>query len=82
MIMRVRVPATYRLDDNSYEGKTTHAVADFTLGIGPCGKTVEVLEIDFTIYGCAITQVCSCTERKVFVYPWTTVTGRVEVTYG
>lgn len=77
-IIRVKVPSTWRDNPN---GSHT-AIADFKLGVGPCGKTVEVLECNFTVYGVEIVQVCTCTERKVFVYPWHTVTGRVEVTHG
>lgn len=78
MITRIRIPASWT-DDAGYD---MHAVADFVLGPGPCGKTVEMLDVHFHAYGVEIVQVCTCTERKVFVYPWHTVTGRVEVTYG
>ena len=77
-IEKIRVPSEWRGADNSNE--LGHAI--FGLGVGPCGKTVVVLEIEYSPYGVTIHQVCSCTERKTFVYPWHTVTGRVEVTYG
>ena len=81
-VIRVKVPATFREDNNSHEWRTRHAVADFQLGVGPCGKTVVRLDVHFHAHGVEIVQVCSCTEQKNFVYPWHTVTGRVEVTHG
>jgi len=77
-IIRVRVPSEWR--DKCY-GKM-HDHAEFQLGVGPCGKTVEALDVHFHMHGVEIVQVCTCTERKVFVYPWHTITGRVEVTHG
>lgn len=86
-ITRVRVPATWRTGPDKwvYQDKYSgdhYGVADFQLGPGPCGKTVERLDVYFHVHGVEIVQVCTCTEQKTFVYPWHTVTGRVEVTHG
>lgn len=78
MITRVRVPAEWRVET----GATLWRPADFQLGIGPCGKTVERLDVFFHAHGVEIVQVCTCTEQKNFIYPWHTITGRVEVTHG
>ena len=79
MITRVRVPSIWKTDTLYGEAK---GIADFTLGVGPCGKTVERLDVHFHTHGVVIKQVCACNEYKMFVYPWHTVTGRVEVTHG
>jgi len=77
-IIRVRVPSEYR----NAAGMVERNHANFQLGVGPCGKTVERLDVHFHSYGVEIVQVCTCTEQKNFVYPWATITGRVEVTHG
>lgn len=83
MITRIRVPSTWQNPESLYgEAEPHYGVADFTLGIGSCGKTVERLDVVYHVHGVEIVQVCTCHERKTFVYPWHTVTGRVEVTYG
>lgn len=84
MITRVRVPSTWTIpSDNRYAVKDTwYGMANFTLGEGPCGKTVERLDVIFHAHGVEIVQICTCTEQKNFVYPWHTITGRVEVTHG
>jgi hypothetical protein len=76
MITRVRIPCEWRNPRLLERG-----LADFTLGPGPCGKTVERLDIHYHAWGVEVVQVCTCTEQKNFVYPWHTVTGRVEVTH-
>lgn len=83
-IIRVRVPSTWtNPSTNRFAGSETwHGIADFQLGVGPCGKMVERLDVHFHAYGVEIVQVCTCTEQKNFVYPWATITGRVEVTHG
>jgi len=80
-IERIRIPSKWANPAHGLSERVAHAVADFGLGVGPCGKTVVMLEIEYAQHGVTIHQVCSCTERKTFVYPWHTVTGRVEVTY-
>lgn len=77
-ITRIRIPSEWR---DSQRG-LVRAVADFQLGEGPCGKTVVRLEVNYLPHAVEIVQVCSCTERKTFLYPMHTITGRVEVTYG
>ena len=83
-ITRIRIPSTWLAPDmdNYSEGFSQYGLADFQLGLGPCGKTVERLDVFFHAYGVEVVQVCTCTEQKNFVYPWHTVTGRVEVTHG
>ena len=75
-ITRVRVPAKWDKPMTGRSQNVEHAVADFQLGPGPCGKTVERLDVHFHVHGVEIVQVCTCTEQKNFVYPWHTVTGR------
>jgi hypothetical protein len=82
-IQRIRVPARWSdCNGNRYDPIYFTDVAEFQLGLGPCGKTVERLDINFHAHGVEIVQVCTCTEQKTFLYPWHTVTGRVEVTHG
>jgi hypothetical protein len=84
MITRIRIPSRYTCVIGATEASDAvefNGTADFQLGPGPCGKTVERLEIAYEAYGLVVLQVCTCTEAKEFVYPWHTVTGRAEVTY-
>jgi len=82
-ITRIRVPCRFlTLGAHRENAIPAYNNAEFSLGLGPCGKTVEVLDVHFHAHGVEIVQVCTCTERKVFVYPWHTITGRVEVTHG
>lgn len=75
-ITRIRIPADFRVDDT----RTRTAVADFRLGVGPCGKVVTELGITYDSDDVSVTQRCKG-EIKVFSYPRSTLTGRVEVTY-
>ena len=78
MITRVRVPSLWT---ENFERR--NATAEFGLGLGPCGKNVTSITVDFETAGVMVTQWCyEDDEKKVFFYPWHTVTGRVEVTYG
>jgi hypothetical protein len=81
-ITRIRVPSQWFNDTVGMARGTMHRTGEFVLGVGPCGKTVERLDILYHVWGVEIVQVCTCTEQKNFVYPWATVTGRVEVTHG
>lgn len=78
MITQIRFPAKWAIGPDDWESGNTV----FQLGPGPCGKTVERLECDFHSYGVEIVQHCTCNERKVFVYPWQSIMGRVVVTQG
>jgi len=75
-ITRILVPA-----DWVHEGHLRRDRAEFTLGPGPCGKTVT--RLDFTIdNACAwVLQVHEDGTFKRFVYPLAQLTGRVEVEY-
>ena len=70
-LSRVRIPT-------DWNGGT---IADFKLGLGPCGKVVLSLEIDYADYGAIVVQVCEDGEMKRFVYPWFQITGRIEETF-
>jgi hypothetical protein len=56
------------------------AVAVFSLGVGPCGKEVNKLDMvyDNPAYF-AVVQYCDG-EAKTFVYPYHTITGRIKIT--
>ena len=80
-ITRIRIPAEFRTDNS----QTRTEVADFKLGLGPCGKEVVDLNLGadedypgFIVVG----QTHSDGTRKCFIYPPHTLTGRVEVTIG
>jgi len=82
-VIKVRVPCTWVATmGDATKRADLHGIADFHLGEGPCGKTVERLDVHYHAWGVEVVQVCTCTEQKNFVYPWHTVTGRVEVTHG
>jgi hypothetical protein len=70
-LTRIRIPT-------NWAGGT---VADFKLGLGPCGKVVKTLTVDYLPYGAVVQQLCDDGEMKRFVYPWSQITGRIEETY-
>lgn len=76
MIDRIRFRSGYTGSDGKYREDN----AEFTLGTGPCGKDVTVLNSyvngDFLV----ISQVTACGEVKHFYYPSNQLRGRVEVT--
>lgn len=77
MITRIKVPAKWMTDASGiYFG-----VADFQLGLGPCGKEVKELDITFEKGYVYIRQDCGDGETKRFYYRNDDITGRVEVTY-
>lgn len=54
----------------------------FTLGLGPCGKLVDELQLTESSNYVTIKQVCKAdNEIKSFVYPRSDIEGRVERTY-
>lgn len=80
-ITRIRVPAKWhKMETDVRYGGEIIATAEFTLGVGPCGKTVVQLGCTIDASGVSVLQVCSDTERKMFFYPMHTLTGRVEIT--
>lgn len=54
---------------------------EFSLGLGPCGKTVESLESTEHDDRYVITQRCTDGERKTFEYMKVDVAGRIEKAY-
>lgn len=83
MITRIRIPSKwYQPASRKDYGGERFETAIFNLGVGPCGKEVIELDIDFqhAVSGVLVTQVCSDTEAKSFFYPYHTVTGRIEIT--
>lgn len=54
---------------------------EFSLGEGPCGKTVESLEFTEQVDRYVITQRCTDGERKTFEYMKGDVSGRIEKAY-
>lgn len=78
MITRIRIPSEWR-DDN---GKQHIRIADFTLGLGSCGKVVTGLRYHMNDMGnmMTITQVTEDGEHKHFSYPGHLLTGRIEIT--
>lgn len=79
MITRIRIPSKWQ-NPNIRQGETrVYEVADFKLGLGPCGKEATFLDLNRDRNGVTVTQVCG-NERKDFFYPYELLTGRVETT--
>lgn len=73
-ITRILVPAHW-----VHEGTPRTDRAEFTLGPGPCGKTVSMLD-DEIADGCLyILQVHDDGTSKRFVYPLSQLHGRIEI---
>ncbi len=80
---RVRVPATWRNNDPDWaDVPIRDGVADFLLGIGPCGLEVVAIYSGWNEGGknFYVTQKCSNGERKTFTYRREDITGRIEET--
>lgn len=75
-LTRLRIPSRFVL-----EGEEVHRVADFKLGLGPCGKTVKALSVKWTLHSLIVTQVHTDRTFKRFIYPRSTITGRIEEEY-
>jgi hypothetical protein len=73
MLKRIRIPARW--------ANNPSAVADFKLGLGPCGKVVEALFVAYDDNFVIVTQKTVCGEVKIFRYHFSQLTGRVEETY-
>lgn len=75
MIARVRFPASWR--DGA--GGQHCGLADFRLGKGPCGLTVDTLSVRLAEGCLTIEQTHVDGPPKTFIYPLDQLTGRVEV---
>lgn len=79
-ISLVRVPAKWEYCySESYKPVYNVAVAEFKLGLGPCGKVVRSIYATIDAAGVRVIQHCEDGERKTFFYPMHTLTGRVEI---
>jgi hypothetical protein len=72
-IARITVPAAW-----GPSSARRAEVAEFKLGLGPCGLTVTKLDSQLTEGCLVITQHHSDSPAKRFVYPLWKLTGRVE----
>ena len=82
MISQIKIPARWWDEGNEiFMAGWKKKTAVFNLGLGPCGKTVETLEIHYDDTFVTVTQICSDTEKKVFMYRVKDLIGRIEVTY-
>lgn len=78
---RVRVPSTWRVDDNDYRQL---GVADFQLGLGPCGLEVTRLHGSWSYPNretYSVEQHCSDGSSKLFHYRREDITGRIEESF-
>lgn len=74
MITSIRFPAQFQ--DGS---RDQCSISEFTLGEGPCGKTVTALDCEPTDHGFAIAQSHDDGTVKEFFYRWPQITGRIEI---
>jgi hypothetical protein len=82
MLKRIRIPSCWHnRGDEETMAHTQHGVADFKLGLGPCGKVVDSLALDFARDCVMVTQRTECGEVKRFTYLFAQITGRIEETY-
>lgn len=62
------------------DGLEKNAHAEFTLGVGPCGKTVRELRVEFLASGgVRVAQYCTDGSTQDFFYPAALLTGRIKV---
>lgn len=78
VVQRIRIPSHWRISRSPQ--LTASGVADFCLGIGPCGKNVVHLDCKLSPDYVMVIQVTDDGESKDFYYPIATITGRVEIT--
>ncbi|URG13959.1 hypothetical protein AHP7_37 [Aeromonas phage AHPMCC7] len=52
----------------------------FSLGLGPCGKVVTRLSYRIADVAVTVRQRTECGEVKLFVYPLTSINGRITIT--
>lgn len=80
-IVSVRIPSTWaELHPSGQSVSNRDAIAEFKLGIGPCGKEVVEIEVNAELHNAfGVIQHCSDGEMKSFLYPYHTVTGRIEI---
>lgn len=78
MVSRVRIPSKFF--DGAVERQ---AIADFKMGLGPCGKTVGAIYVDIGDEWIKLTQCHHCDgTTKIFHYRVADIIGRIEVEYG
>lgn len=78
-LSRLKVPCRYFSPEK--EGVELFRVADFKLGVGPCGKEVTALRTKWSTFSLIVTQVHTDKTVKRFIYPRTQITGRIEEEY-
>lgn len=72
-LKRIRIPARWANHDS--------AVADFKLGLGPCGKVVTLLRVNYCDNFVTVQQITDDGEWRFFRYHYTQLTGRIKETY-
>jgi hypothetical protein len=76
-VQLVKFPSRWR---SKYDTNNT-GVAEFKLGLGPCGLTVTKLRVRWAGTLLVITQYYSRGGSKDFIYRDRDITGRVEIEY-
>lgn len=80
MITGIKIPSTWaQMHPSGSSASNRDAIAEFNLGLGCCGKVVD--KLDFTADNPAFFAVIQCCgeEVKTFIYPYHTITGRIEI---
>lgn len=77
MITLIKFPSTWKC---KYDTDNT-GIAEFKLGLGPCGLTVTKLHYRYNAAALQVRQYYTDGTCKDFIYNWTDITGRVEVEY-
>jgi hypothetical protein len=76
-VTKIRVPSRYTIDGTGER----IAVAEFKLGVGPCGLNVVDLAVTFSDVALCVSQDHADGSCAEFLYLLSDLTGRVEVTY-
>jgi hypothetical protein len=76
IVKSLRFPASW-----SQDGIPRDEVAEFRLGLGPCGRTVTRLGYEIGDGCLHILQEHSDAPQKRFVYPLSQLTGRIEAEF-
>lgn len=77
--IRISIPARWTTETTPCGWTEKNAKAVFTLGLGPCGKTVDYLRLTQTAVGVEVFQRHTDRTSKTFIYRWEDITGRIEV---
>lgn len=82
MITKIRVPARFTQCYDDGESHPIKAVAEFTLGLGPCGKVVDSLHCGWNgrnenIFW--VRQIHVDGTHKMFYYRHADLIGRIEI---